>query len=66
MHHSALNVDDIVILGASKPHHIENSMANLRKGPLEDAVVKELNALRTDEVKAVDHELVDPKYFKFG
>lgn len=66
MHHSALNDDDIVIMGASKTHHIEHSLANLRKGPLDDAVVQDLNALRTDEVKAIDHELVDPTYFKFG
>ena len=45
MHHSALNEEDGVIFGASKVGQIAGSAEMAMKGPLEDVVVKELNAL---------------------
>lgn len=44
-HHSALRAGDGIILGASKLAHVETSTAQLAKGPLDKAIVDELDDL---------------------
>lgn len=60
VYHSALGDQDGVILGGSKLQHFENNMAQIRKGPLDDAVVQQLDALwdvcKEDGVKLVQHD----------
>ncbi|MCJ1385518.1 hypothetical protein MMC17_008641 [Xylographa soralifera] len=43
-HHSILDKQDGVILGASKPKYIMQNMADVAKGPLPPAVVEKMNA----------------------
>ncbi|KAJ8132097.1 hypothetical protein O1611_g1526 [Lasiodiplodia mahajangana] len=38
-YHSQLSPDDGIILGASRPHYLEENVAAIRKGPLPDEVV---------------------------
>ncbi len=64
MHHSALRDDDALIIGASRASQIEESLANLHKGPLEHDIVESLNALWTDELRAEGEELINPEKFK--
>lgn len=45
VHHSILSEEDGVILGASKIHQLERNVAQIEKGPLDDAVTKQLNEL---------------------
>lgn len=61
MHHSQLNDGDAVILGASKVEQIEKSVQLLHKGPLEDHIVAQLNALNTVELMTASREMVDMK-----
>ena len=60
MYHSALKENDGIILGASKVTQIERNVAQMAKGPLNDDVVTELNALwemaKEDGAKITDHE----------
>ncbi|EME81971.1 uncharacterized protein MYCFIDRAFT_120395, partial [Pseudocercospora fijiensis CIRAD86] len=51
LHHSALQDGDVLILGASKVYQIEDSLAKLQKGPLDEATVEQLDAINTSEVK---------------
>ena len=45
VHHSILGEEDAVILGASRVEQIEKNAAQIEKGPLDDALVRELDAL---------------------
>lgn len=65
MHHSQLQDDDVLILGASKIQQIEQSMQNLRKGPLEKDIADALNGLWTPELQTSGMNMVDPANFKF-
>lgn len=38
-YHSQLRPEDGIILGASKPHYLEENVASIRKGPLPDEIV---------------------------
>ena len=64
MHHSQLRDDDVVILGASRASQIEEPLENLHKGPLDEDVAGELNALWTGELQATGREIVDPTLFR--
>ncbi|KAK5128758.1 hypothetical protein LTR85_000091 [Meristemomyces frigidus] len=59
-YHSALGEEDAMILGASKPTQIEKNVAQLAKGPLEDSLAAELNAMwegiKEDGAKIIDYE----------
>ncbi|KXS94613.1 hypothetical protein AC578_7048 [Pseudocercospora eumusae] len=59
LHHSALQDGDVLILGASKVHQIENSLSKLHKGPLDEETVKQLNAINTPEVKEAAFKAVN-------
>ena len=39
-YHSALDENDAIILGATRTKQIETNMAEIQKGPLDDAVVE--------------------------
>ncbi|KAK5163450.1 uncharacterized protein LTR77_010632 [Saxophila tyrrhenica] len=45
VYHSALSDKDGVILGASRIQQLENNLAQIKKGPLEEGVVQQLNEL---------------------
>ena len=45
VYHSILKDDDAIILGASKVAQIGKNTGQIRKGPLDEAVVKELDGL---------------------
>ena len=47
-HHSILQDQDGIILGASKVGQISKNVAQIRNGPLDDGVAKELSALWED------------------
>lgn len=64
MHHSQLQDNDVVILGASKIVHIEESLEKLFKGPLEEDVADALSALWTLELAEVSLAMVDPTQWK--
>ncbi|KAK3670979.1 hypothetical protein LTR78_009095 [Recurvomyces mirabilis] len=59
--HSILGDEDGMILGASKLPYIEKNHAQLSKGPLQESVAKQLDALFTDDVKRAATEIVDFK-----
>ncbi|KAF7193737.1 Oxidoreductase sirO [Pseudocercospora fuligena] len=59
LHHSAMQDGDILILGASKVHQIENSLSKLQKGPLDEETVKQLDAINTPEVKEAAFKAVN-------
>ena len=44
-HHSILDQQDGVIIGASKPQYIMQNMADVAKGPLAPAVVAKMDAV---------------------
>ena len=44
-YHSALQEDDGVILGASKPKYLEQNMAEIARGPLPDDVVEAIEGV---------------------
>jgi aflatoxin B1 aldehyde reductase len=60
-YHSILDEKDAIILGASKVSQIEKNVAVLNAGPLDESVVKELNALydANEDVKADVAKIVD-------
>lgn len=64
MHHSQLQDNDVIILGASKIVHIEESLEKLFKDPLERDVADELNAIWTPELAEVSLAMVDPTQWK--
>ena len=45
VHHSALQDDDVIILGASKVEHISGAMGKIKKGPLSDGIADKLTQL---------------------
>ena len=59
VYHSILEGGDGVILGASKVHQIEKNMAQIKKGPLDEATANELDSLwesvRDDAMSIVDY-----------
>ncbi|EMC92040.1 hypothetical protein BAUCODRAFT_133984 [Baudoinia panamericana UAMH 10762] len=57
-YHSALGNEHGIILGASKPEHVERGTALLGKGPLEESVVRELNALWNEPTVKEDADKV--------
>lgn len=65
MHHSQLQDNDTVILGASKVSHIEESLEKLFRGPLEKDVADALNEIWTPELAEVSAEMVDPESWKY-
>lgn len=60
VYHSILSDEDGIILGASKVHQIERNAAQIKKGPLEEGVVRELERLwegvKEDGIVMVEHE----------
>ena len=60
VYHSILNDEDAIILGASKTSQIVKNTAQIKKGPLDEAVVKQLDGLgdlvKSDGIVMVDHE----------
>ena len=58
VHHSKLGDGDAIIAGASKVEQLERNMAQIRKGPLDDAVVKDLMVL-SDETMEASQSIVD-------
>lgn len=61
MHHPHLRNDDIIILSTSKIQHIEDSLDNLQKRPLEAYVAAELDALYTDEMQRLGVDMIDAR-----
>ena len=59
VYHSILSDEDAIILGASKVHQIGKNTAQIKKGPLDDAVVKDLEGLwdivKDDAMRIVEH-----------
>lgn len=65
VYHSVLSDNDAVILGASKVHQIKRNTAQIQKGPLDGAVVKELDGL-WDAVKADGMYMVEHAKYVLG
>ena len=58
-HHSILQEQDGIILGASKVAQISKNVAQIKNGPLDDEVAKELSELwesaKDDGVQIIDY-----------
>lgn len=52
VHNSQLQAGDAIILGASKVQQLEKNVAQIRKGPLQDDIVKDLEALSVKTFEA--------------
>ncbi|KAK4501731.1 hypothetical protein PRZ48_007540 [Zasmidium cellare] len=59
VHHSALQDDDILILGASRISQLEQSLDSIKKGPLDEKLAEDLNALWTPALQKATLDIID-------
>lgn len=59
VHHSALEDDDILILGASRVSQLEESLESIKKGPLDQKLAQDLDSLWSPDLQKATLDIVD-------